>query len=155
MVVEFEIVRWKFNLCDFNKTFFTFVASLIFSFCFCCIADDPPVFVWRADSRPPDVIFQQGFSSYGTDMDYVQHVVGESSLTERSAFISTTKDQSMAYDWAIYGLLHHQPRPLHYCIYQIRATDNFLAHRSLFTGKPYYAFSDWPTTCRCLFFISG
>lgn len=107
------------NIC---RNFFTIIAGLFFAAV--CLASSPAK-VWRADSRGPDIIFQQGFTSYGTNIDIIQHIVGESCSVENSAFISTTTNESMARDWAVRHLLDHWPARTQYYIYEIRPTNSF------------------------------
>ncbi|XTZ40051.1 scabin-related ADP-ribosyltransferase [Salmonella enterica] len=49
-------------------------------------------YVYRVDSRPPDVVFRDGFRPHGYNRNLQQHIRGESCAagTRNSAFIATT-----------------------------------------------------------------
>ncbi|MFJ2997527.1 scabin-related ADP-ribosyltransferase [Raoultella planticola] len=59
-------------------------------------------FVYRVDSRPPDVIFRDGFHSHGENRNIQQHIRGDSCATgsRDSAFIATTSDINETYNIA-------------------------------------------------------
>lgn len=80
--------------------------------------------VYRADIRYPDEVFKNGFRSWGTNINYMSHILGISgSLGARnSAFIPTTSSQDVAE-----GFARERARILDrtYYVYDIRATDNF------------------------------
>lgn len=104
------------------RSFLVLIANFVLvTFCF----GNPPATVWRADTRAPDVIFKQGFSSYANNLDYIQHILGKSCIARTSAFISTTANQNMANQWALYGLKNPRLQLVHFYIYEIRATNNF------------------------------
>ncbi|AZE54600.1 hypothetical protein C4K03_2445 [Pseudomonas synxantha] len=89
---------------------------------------DPPKFVWRLDRRPPDVIFPNGFGSWGTNTDVFAHISGNSCVNvppaeRNSAFISTTANNP----WAILAVsawTRQFPGEVMY-LYRIRADINF------------------------------
>lgn len=96
---------------------------------------DPPKYVWRLDSRAPEVIFASGFASWGTNTDVFAHVTGNSCVnvtpTERdSGFISTTANQGWALQTAAAWAIQNPGRVMY--LYRIRANANFYnAERSL------------------------
>ena len=59
-------------------------------------------FVYRIDSRPPDVVFRDGFRSHGNNRNLQQHIRGDSCAagSRDSAFIATTSDISETYNIA-------------------------------------------------------
>lgn len=56
-------------------------------------------FVYRVDSRPPDVIFRDGFNSHGNNRNLQQHIRGDSCATgsRDSFYIATTSDINETY----------------------------------------------------------
>lgn len=59
-------------------------------------------FVYRVDSRPPDVVFREGFRSHGNNMNLQQHIRGDSCAagSRDSAYIATTSDINETYNIA-------------------------------------------------------
>ncbi|EEQ3000015.1 pertussis toxin-like subunit ArtA [Escherichia coli] len=59
-------------------------------------------FVYRVDSRPPDVVFRDGFRSHGNNRNLQQHIRGDSCAagSRDSAFIATTSDINETYNIA-------------------------------------------------------
>lgn len=59
-------------------------------------------FVYRVDSRPPDVVFRDGFRSHGNNRNLQQHIRGDSCAagSRDSAFIATTSDVNEVYNIA-------------------------------------------------------
>lgn len=59
-------------------------------------------FVYRVDSRPPDVIFRDGFSSHGNNRNLQQHIRGDSCAagSRDSNYIATTSDINETYNIA-------------------------------------------------------
>ena len=55
-------------------------------------------YVYRGDSRPPDVVFREGFTARGTDLDIRRHLSG-GSLND--GFVSTTRSVSVAIYYAV------------------------------------------------------
>lgn len=55
-------------------------------------------YVYRGDSRPPEVVFREGFAARGTDLDIRRHLSG-GSLND--GFVSTTSDVNMAIFYAV------------------------------------------------------
>lgn len=77
---------------------------------------------FRADSRPPDAVFRDGFRAFGVNINYYSHILGISLIERNSAFISTTSNIDVASRFA------RERADLNnniYYIYNIRATDNF------------------------------
>lgn len=70
------------------KTFIFFIFTLL------SFNTDAVQFVYRVDSRPPDVVFREGFRSHGANRNLQQHVRGDSCAagSRDSAFIATTAD---------------------------------------------------------------
>lgn len=70
---------------------------ILFSF-----ASSAVQFVYRVDSRPPDVVFRDGFSSHGDNRNLQQHIRGDSCAagSRDSAFIATTSDINETYNIA-------------------------------------------------------
>ncbi|UGA36174.1 hypothetical protein JOS77_16955 [Chromobacterium haemolyticum] len=58
--------------------------------------------VYRADSRPPEDVFKNGFSAWGININFNAHVLGlsGSSGSRDSAFIPTTSAESIAQRFA-------------------------------------------------------
>lgn len=80
--------------------------------------------VYRADNRPPDEVFQNGFTAWGTNINYISHILGLSGTTgsRDSAFIPTSSNHDIANNFARErAVATGSP----YYIYNIRATDNF------------------------------
>ena len=83
-------------------------------------------FVYRIDSRPPSEIFSRGFSSYGNNMIFIDHVSGRSChRTGDSAFIATTSSLESARRIAdaMFFARRNESRRLY--LYTIRADRNF------------------------------
>ena len=59
-------------------------------------------YVYRVDSRPPDVVFKDGFRSHGTNRNLQQHIRGDSCAagSRDSAFVATTSDINETYNIA-------------------------------------------------------
>ncbi len=55
-------------------------------------------YVYRGDSRPPDVVFREGFAARGTDLNIRRHLSG-GSLND--GFVSTTRSVSVAIYYAV------------------------------------------------------
>ncbi|OEE35445.1 scabin-related ADP-ribosyltransferase [Vibrio anguillarum] len=85
----------------------------------------PVKIVYRADSRPPHMIFEKGFVAWGTNINFNAHIDGTSGRrgSRDSAFIPTTSRLDAAMNFAT-DLLNVSPDNISY-IYQIRATHNF------------------------------
>lgn len=79
--------------------------------------------VYRADSRSPDLIFSQGFLAMGGNINFSSHIRGRSTYlgTRDSAFIATTPDEDRANDLATMRAMVEE-RP--YYVYRIRANYN-------------------------------
>ena len=83
----------------------------------------PPNFVYRVDTRGPDVIFDEGFLAWGNNHNIVAHINGATCSTDgsTSAFISTAADRDAAL--GIVRQYLSQGRTAY--LYTIRADDNF------------------------------
>ncbi len=95
---------------------------------FLCISSafsQPVRRVFRADSRPPEDVFQNGFQAWGTNINFNAHILGISGRrgSRDSAFIPTTTNGQAAENFAL-DLLNVSPDATAY-VYYIRATDNF------------------------------
>lgn len=90
--------------------------------------DDPPRFVYRADFRGPDDVFQNGMSSLGENTNLIDHVDGRSCNYHdaNSAFIATTSEERGARHWASEQLRTNEEQSFIY-IYRIRASSNFFS----------------------------
>lgn len=83
-------------------------------------------FVYRVDSRPPNVIFRDGFSSHGYNLNLQQHIRGDSCAagSRDSAFIATTTDLNDTYRTARqYYSMSYFTGTLYR--YRIRADNNY------------------------------
>jgi hypothetical protein len=84
-------------------------------------------YLYRADTRGPDVIFKDGFTAWGDNRNLVQHSTGFSfapnSFTPNSVFISTTADVDFAIRLALDISSEHESTPVH--VYTIRSTADF------------------------------
>ncbi|ECE6399915.1 pertussis toxin-like subunit ArtA [Salmonella enterica subsp. salamae] len=83
-------------------------------------------FVYRVDSRPPDVIFRDGFGSHGNNRNLQQHIRGDSCAagSRDSNYIATTSDVRETYNIArqYYSSSTFSGRMYRY---RIRADNNF------------------------------
>jgi pertussis toxin subunit 1 len=100
---------------------------LFFSFCTYAVQ-----YTYRADSRPPDVVFSEGFQPLGNNDNLYFHVEGITCYTgsRETAFVSTSASRDFSVGW---GQLN-RPGTTYY-VYRIRATNNFYdAYQSLMSG---------------------
>lgn len=84
--------------------------------------NEPPKIVYRMDTRPPEVIFENGFENWGDETSLFEHVEGISmGLTDGtgSAYVATTTNLDYALEFA------RAVRPNVFYIYEIRASNNF------------------------------
>ena len=96
---------------------------------------DPPHFVYRADFREPQLIFQAGMQSWGTCENVYYHVKGKSCTKKTSAFIATSASELEAMRMAKQQL-DENPKKATIYVYKIRATENFYsAYYSLMVAK--------------------
>ncbi|EQA1624945.1 scabin-related ADP-ribosyltransferase [Enterobacter asburiae] len=105
------------------KTLVRFFSVLIFSAMTINAYALPVKTVYRADIRTPDEVFSKGFTAWGTNVNYISHILGLSgaSGSRDSAFIPTTSNHDIANDFARErAVATGQP----YYIYNIRGTDN-------------------------------
>ena len=88
--------------------------------------NDPPRFVYRADFRDPDDIFQNGMSSLGDNINLIDHVDGRSCNYQQAntAFIATSAEEQSARHWASEQLRTNEQQSSIY-VYRIRASSNF------------------------------
>lgn len=77
-------------------------AFIFFIFALLSFNTDAVQFVYRVDSRPPDVVFREGFLSHGSNRNLQQHIRGDSCAagSRDSAFIATTADINETYSIA-------------------------------------------------------
>lgn len=75
------------------------ILFMFFLFSSNCFAVD---FVYRVDSRPPDVIFRDGFRAHGNNNNLQQHIRGDSCAagSRDSLYIATTSDINETYNIA-------------------------------------------------------
>lgn len=80
--------------------------------------------VYRADIRNPEQVFLEGFTAWGTNINYMSHILGlsGSSGQRNSAFIPTSSNHDIADNFARERAVATGST---YYIYNIRATDNF------------------------------
>lgn len=94
----------------------------IFIFLFSINTNAAITTVYRADGRPPEEVFEKGFTAQGNNTDLVRHVLG---LTVgrggNSAFISTSVNTETPMWFANQALTTRE----FYYVYNIRPTDNF------------------------------
>ena len=88
-----------------------------------------PGVVYRIDSRPPEVIFEEGFQTWGNNRNFFDHILGYSlgdDIPEqiRSGIISTSDspDSSIRF----FGSMMNNPMDddMEYYLYEIRADEN-------------------------------
>ncbi len=106
-----------------NKAICQLISLIVFFF---SITSHAVEFVYRVDSRPPDVIFRDGFTAHGSNRNLQQHIRGDSCAagSRDSAFIATTSDINETYNIArqyyssslFHGVMYR---------YRIRADENF------------------------------
>lgn len=109
----------KFSIYTFVMLFFTSLPVLA--------VPAPIKYVYRFDIRPPAVIFEQGFRSWGTNNSLLQHVLGVSLRREGqdgSAFVATTSDINIAINLGRLLSRVHGPTYQFY-VYRIRADQSF------------------------------
>lgn len=53
-----------------------------------------PTVLYRVDTRPPDEVFRDGFSAWGSDLDLVRHTINTQDRS--SGFVATTSDLAAA-----------------------------------------------------------
>lgn len=101
------------------------ICCLLFSVA--VVSAGPPEFVYRADSRSHEDVFESGFPALGDNDDVYDHLSGAScqgrDKKKLTAFIDTTDDETYAME--VWGpeLLDDGKRVIN--IYEIRATQNF------------------------------
>ncbi len=102
-------------------------------------------FVYRVDSRPPDVIFRDGFRSHGNNRNLQQHLRGDSCAagSRDSAFIATTTSLRETYNIArqyyssssFRGTLYRYRIRANNIFYSIQPSVDYLTERGvMFTG---------------------
>lgn len=80
---------------------------------------EPPFFVYRLDTRPPEEIFRTGFEPWADDVNLIRHVNGN----PFSAYVSTTSDPAMYREFA--PITFDLDGITDVWVYTIRATSNF------------------------------
>ena len=85
--------------------------------------------VYRFDIRPPEVIFEQGFTINGEN-DSLYHHVAENypfreTISERSAYIATTSDYDFAFEYLENSMQRSINLIEHGYIYEINTNENF------------------------------
>lgn len=118
---------------------FSVQAVLLSLSCIAVSYANPPKFVYRFDTRPPDGpdgVFAKGFSAWGNNKDAIAHLSGASCQSgggRNSAFIATSSARSWTINNAIPRVLELQrENPLQTArvyIYTIRATPNMYEAR--------------------------
>lgn len=58
------------------------------------------VWFYRVDTRPPEIIFSEGFSPRGTNLNLVDHFLSMTDELRRTGFISVTDDYRTAVEFA-------------------------------------------------------
>lgn len=102
-----------------------------------------PRLVYRIDSRPPEIVFRDGFVAWGSNTDFFRHILGviqNPSLPYhlRSVYVSTTDspDSALRFFAARFSSRHHfnQPDNPHIMyLYEIRADESF--YSTMATGN--------------------
>lgn len=92
--------------------------------------------VYRADPRPPNDVFQHGFTARGTRVDLLGHALAAScdasNAADRSAWVSTTADHTDATHFASSRLLAGGASGIGTMwIYEIRPDETFLSVRGV------------------------
>lgn len=101
---------------------FCFVMTISFSTNSFAIV--PPERVYRTDSRAPQMIFQNGFTSWGQNRDLLRHVIGDSSRDRTDGLISTSGNWDSARQITTDLLLAREVGSIFY-IYSIRPSQSF------------------------------
>ncbi|MDY1546691.1 scabin-related ADP-ribosyltransferase [Luteibacter sahnii] len=104
-------------------------------------------FLYRADTRPPSDVFQNGFTPWGDNTSLFLHVVGLTCQPgdQTTGFVATTRSEPFAIGWG----RNHQSNGTHFYVYRIRAGPQFFnAARSLFhaadrSGDSTYEYTGW------------
>jgi hypothetical protein len=101
--------------------------QLVLLFCFSCqaFAIEVPSLMYRTDTRPPDEIFQNGFESWGDEIEVLRHVLGTSIVEKKTGLIATTSEMSVAWDIASKYLIDENNEQDHIWIYLITPGINF------------------------------
>ncbi len=87
-----------------------------------------PKLIYRIDSRTPQEIFEQGFTSWGRNYDFFNHILGHSLGSEidedlRSGIISASDSPNSALRF-FGGMLTSPDEGLEFYLYEIRADEN-------------------------------
>ena len=81
---------------------FSCQAAVYCLLCFAAVLAAPPKYVYRADFRPPEKIFSNGFQALGNNANLRSHVGGYSCSYckgNNSAFVATTSEKDFAIAW--------------------------------------------------------
>lgn len=85
----------------------------------------PPTSVYRADFRPPAVIFQKGIKSLGKNDNLLDHMEGISPKNN-SIYVSTAATEAAAVKWAEAQMKNKNNKDEEYIyVYKIRANTNY------------------------------
>lgn len=103
-----------------NRGFLLFI--LLF-FSVLSIADDKPVILYRIDNRTPDLVFNNGISSWGWNENVVDHIDGTSIEDRSSIYVSTTESMNVINRMALSFIRGNSAND--YWVYEIRPTSNF------------------------------
>jgi hypothetical protein len=110
-----------------------FVAAMLSLLSIAPATAQPITQVYRADSRPPEEIFQHGFTGRGGNLDVLDHALLASctadDLHEASAFVAMTADESQATLFAAEQLEWRTDRgpDSGFWVYTIRADATFFS----------------------------
>ncbi|WP_051619099.1 hypothetical protein [[Mycoplasma] collis] len=92
----------------------------------------PPQYVYRVDTRPPDVIFREGFRNLGNVRNFFEHIV--STNFGQSYFVSFSDTPTAAIRFFGSWLRAYVPQhPREAYLYEVRADDHFYNARG--TGE--------------------
>jgi pertussis toxin subunit 1 len=92
---------------------------------------------YRVDTRPPDVVFRDGFRAQGRNLDLLAHVSGESCQAGNDGWISTTSSIAQIRDFIVQQLANGQlshtgAGQLNAWLYTIRLDHTFVSVSSVF-----------------------
>ena len=92
------------------------------------VEETPPQFVYRADFRDPQIIFDKGFKSFGNNEKLLEHVEGVScsgAQSQNSAFVATSSSEGFSKRFGADLLWSANNKSPFIYVYKIRATKNF------------------------------
>lgn len=123
-----------------------FLSTLVFTFILLCGQAQAVEFVYRVDSRPPNVVFRDGFHSHGNNRALIPHLRGDScTRTDNpdSIYIATSGSVEAVNNVAR-GYLRSPAWPRMYR-YRIRADNNFYNARTSYEDL-YYRTGEFDAT---------